>query len=49
MSGGGPPYPERGRMPVTLPERSDHFCDRISEAAKVRGMTEETLDKMLSD
>ena len=25
------------------------FCDRISEAAKARGMTEETLGRVLSD
>ena len=30
-------------------EEFQRFCDRISEAAKVRGMTEETLDKVLSD
>ena len=30
-------------------EEFQRFCDRISEAAKARGMTEETLDKMLSD
>ena len=25
------------------------FCDRISETAQARGMTKETLDKVLSD
>ena len=30
-------------------EGFQRFCDRMSEAAKVRGMTEETLDNVLSD
>ena len=30
-------------------EEFQRFCDRMSEAAKARGMTEEALDKVLSD
>ena len=30
-------------------EEFQRFCDRISEAAKAHGMTEETLNKVLSD
>ena len=30
-------------------EEFQRFCDRISEAATARGMTEETLDEALSD
>ena len=30
-------------------EEFQRFCDRISEAAKARGMTEEKLDRLLGD
>lgn len=37
------------RLTTTNVEEFQRFCDRVSAAAKTRGMTKENLDEVLSD